>query len=82
MKLCPACGTADSIAVHPVLSVKPVGSFSLAGAQTKFVASERFALRCAACGLEVLGQLHGAQVDAQGAFTGGHFVADPGLPAG
>lgn len=35
---CPACSAANTISVRPVLVAKPLGTFSLAGAQTKLSA--------------------------------------------
>lgn len=77
MKPCPQCGTSGTICIDPVLVSKPAGTFSIAGAQPKVVAHEKYELTCTHCGLRVLGHLENASADpAAGAFTAGYFVAD------
>lgn len=46
---CPGCGTRFALLVRSGLAVKPPGTFSLAGAQTKFAARSTHLLRCVAC---------------------------------
>ena len=47
---CPACGQRGNVTIRRVLQAKPVGSFSLAGAQMKFSAIDALEARCGACG--------------------------------
>lgn len=46
---CPACGE-EKLEVRQVLKAKPIGSFSLAGMQTKFPVSLGWEYRCTGCG--------------------------------
>jgi hypothetical protein len=48
--VCPECGAGGQLEFKSVLRAKPLGTFSLAGAQMKFPAREGFAFRCGACG--------------------------------
>ena len=48
---CPSCGETGSVSVREVLRAKPVGTFSLAGAQTKFSAVAGWEFRCTGCGV-------------------------------
>jgi len=67
-----------TVALRPALVAKPLGSFSLAGAQMKVSAWRGWALECSACPFRVLGQVEGLEVDGTtGAITAGTFVADP-----
>lgn len=71
---CPQCGSRDAISLRPVLVAKPVGSFSLAGAQMKVSAQTGAVVECG-CGFTMSGHLEGATVGEDGkTFTGGHFV--------
>lgn len=45
---CPRCG--GKVELCRYLEAKPIGSFSLAGAQMKFSARELWKFRCNACG--------------------------------
>jgi hypothetical protein len=70
MATCPNCGLRsrdepDVMVVEEVLTAKPVGSFSLAGAQMKFSATKSLRLRCR-CGWSILGRIEGDS-----------FIADP-----
>jgi hypothetical protein len=57
---CPSCGAAPGcLSVEFRLAAKSVGSFSLAGAQTKFAATEVPELSCSACGLFLTGVFDG-----------------------
>jgi len=47
---CPACGH-EFLAIENRLVTKPIGTFSLAGAQTKFSAYEWPYIVCDACGI-------------------------------
>lgn len=76
---CPCCDATGTVTVRLLLAAKPIGSFSLAGAQVKVSAVTRAVAECSACGLTVAGRLEGATVGPDGrSFTGGHFVAGPG----
>jgi hypothetical protein len=79
---CPSCGTENSIEVSLVLAAKPLGTWSLAGAQMKTVAEHTAMAVCAAAGCDfmVSGHLEGADWDDQGRFTRGHFVASRKQP--
>jgi hypothetical protein len=64
-----------------VLVAKPVGSWSLAGVQTKVVATEAAEVRCSQCDWSRPGRLEGVEVAPDGrTFTAGHFVATPDQP--
>jgi hypothetical protein len=77
VKPCPACGAPGTVTVQPVLVGKPLGTYSIAGAQTKAVAERKVALTCSACGLLIMGRLEGVVFDAdRQCFTAGHFIAD------
>lgn len=57
---CPVCAAAPGcLTVTVRLVAKPLGSFSLAGAQVKVSAEECPVLHCSACGLEVVGRFDG-----------------------
>lgn len=72
---CPVCSGLLELSWR--LTAKPIGSFSLAGAQMKVSALVRAQVLCAGCGLAAVGSLPGAVMAADGrSFTGGHFVAD------
>lgn len=73
--MCPKCGK-GAVSVTRVLASKPLGSYSVAGAQTKVVATERWMASCNYCPFSVLGHLEDAEVGPDGVFTGGHFVAE------
>jgi len=47
---CPRCGQSGRLEVRQVLRAKPLGTWSLAGAQLKFPASVGWEFRCGACG--------------------------------
>jgi len=47
---CPVCHERGQVSVRKVLRAKPVGSFSLAGAQMKFSAYDDLEYSCAGCG--------------------------------
>jgi len=71
MATCPDCGassrTDPTFEVTRVLVAKPFGTFSVAGAQTKTVASERMKLSHLSCGWSVLGRLEGSDFVADAA---------------
>lgn len=63
MATCPNCRTSsrtdpDAFSVEEVVQAKPIGSFSLAGAQLKLSGVMRLRLRCR-CGWSILGVLKG-----------------------
>ena len=73
---CPSCSAAGTVSVRLVLVAKPLGTFSLAGAQTKMSAVTAAVAECSACGLTVSGRLENATLSDDGrTFTGGHFVS-------
>lgn len=73
---CPACGT-TALTLRTTLVARPLGSFSLAGAQTKISAVQVAEVRCAACGASRRGRLEGVQTAPDGkTITAGHFVAE------
>jgi len=46
---CPVCGEAGGMGVRERLVARPIGSFSLAGAQMKVSANWRWEYRCSLC---------------------------------
>ncbi len=77
MKPCPGCAAAGTVTVQPVLEGKPLGTYSISGAQPKAVAEGKVALTCSACGLRIMGRLEDVVFDAdRQCFTAGHFIAD------
>lgn len=67
-----------TVVLRPALVARPLGSFSLAGAQLKVSAWRGWVLECSACPFRVLGQVEGLKVDeATGAILAGTFVAAP-----
>jgi hypothetical protein len=78
---CPRCQASGTISVRRVLTAKPLGTFSLAGAQIKVSAVESAVAECSACDLSVVGHLENATLSPDGrAFTGGHFVSTASAP--
>lgn len=53
---CPQCGEAGKLGIYRVLMAKPIGSFSLSGAQMKVSAQDAPVLACGHCGLKLIGQ--------------------------
>ena len=53
---CPECEFSGKLGIYRTLYAKPVGSFSLAGAQLKVSAYEVPILACGHCGLKLVGQ--------------------------
>ncbi len=53
---CPRCAESGGLRIELRLVAKPIGSFSLSGAQMKFSVQERVALVCGRCGLDLLGE--------------------------
>jgi len=47
---CPECGTRHVVDVWQVLAVRPHGTYSLAGCQTKFAARPGWRYECTSCG--------------------------------
>ena len=73
MATCPECGVSSrqdptAITVEPVFVAKPIGTFSVAGAQMKVSAYQRLQMSCR-CGWKILGYI-----------DGDHFIADPPAP--
>jgi hypothetical protein len=78
---CPSCNR-TLMSMSWTLVARPVGSFSLAGAQMKVSASSRAVVRCRGCAFEAHGTIDGARASADGTMlVAGHFVSDP-PPAG
>jgi hypothetical protein len=53
---CPVCSTVGTLNISDRIRVKPLGSFSLAGAQMKAPGRVYPFLECTACGLAVEGR--------------------------
>jgi hypothetical protein len=77
VKPCPECGAAGTVVLRPVIVAKPLGTFSLAGAQMKVSAWRGWELACSACSFRVLGQVEGLETDENDQITAGHFVVSP-----
>lgn len=77
-KPCPWCARTGGLTLGTALVAKPLGTWSLAGAQLKTSARLRAVLACSLCDRSATGYLDGVTVR-DGTVTGGHFVADPGL---
>jgi len=73
--MCPKCKQ-GGISVRMVLAAKPLGSYSISGAQDKVVATPRAEATCSNCDFRVLGYLEDPEYGPDGIFTGGHFVAE------
>jgi hypothetical protein len=58
-KPCPWCGERGGLTIDACLVARPLGAFSLAGAQMKFSAYERAELACSLCGGSRLGFIDG-----------------------
>lgn len=56
---CPKCGMTGDLYIAIELVAKPVGAFSLAGAQTKFSGKVLPVLRCGDCGFMLVGEFDG-----------------------
>lgn len=74
MATCPECGVSSRVdpaamVIEDCLVAKPIGSFSLAGAQMKVSAHAMLRLRCVRCGWSIVGHL-----------ASDHFVARPERP--
>lgn len=64
---CPRCrADPGCLGITDRLQARPLGSFSVAGAQLKVSARSVPVLRCSACGLELVGEYTG---DGHAAFT-------------
>ncbi len=68
---CPECG-ASPLGLSWGLSARPLGTWSLAGAQMKTSAVEWALVTCTGCGLRVPGRLIDPVIE-NGRFVGGHF---------
>lgn len=65
MATCPKCKvstriTPGAMRVEPVLVARPLGSFSLAGAQMKVSARSALRLSCNHCDFEITGRVEGS----------------------
>jgi hypothetical protein len=74
MKRCKHCGEGP-MEVSRGIQLKPLGTFSLAGAQLKASAYDTLKLSCADCGLYAFGWATGLEVDDGGKVTAGTFHA-------
>lgn len=74
MNTCPHCGSGP-LQLNRSITAKPIGTFSLAGAQMKVSAVDQHILSCAACGWYAVGDVEGVEATADGTITGGHFQA-------
>lgn len=78
---CPDCRQTGTIDITFVASAQPLGTFSLAGVQTKFVVKQTATAYCTHCGFTVGGRLENAELSSDGrTFISGHFVAEPQTP--
>lgn len=76
-KPCPICGQVGGLSLTPGLVARPLGSFSIAGAQDKVVVCQVAVLACSQCRASWTGHLEGIETDSDGTVTAGHFVEDP-----
>lgn len=68
---CPACSTPPgSLSLTETLEARPLGTWSLAGAQLKTSARSAPVLNCSVCGLRVVGEYD----------PDGHHVTFPNTP--
>lgn len=81
-KACPDCGQVGGLSLTLGLAARPLGSFSIAGAQDKVVARQVAVLACSQCRVSRTGHLEGMEVGPDGVVTAGHFVEDPITPPG
>lgn len=56
-KPCPSCGVEGQLTLGWRIVLKPIGTWSLAGAQVKSVGERKFGLGCGACGMMLYGWL-------------------------
>lgn len=76
-RLCPNCGAQESIDISFRTIASPIGRWSLAGAQMKFVVKPTADAHCTMCGFTVSGRLENARLSPDGTtFISGHFVAN------
>lgn len=75
MKPCPKCKKGQILISHVLLSA-PEGTYSLAGEQTKVVASMKAKAECSSCDFSVYGYLENPEIDSNGTFIRGHFVVE------
>lgn len=54
---CPVCHVIGRLDITMQLVANPIGTYSIAGAQTKVTAQQRPVLDCTACGLHVVGTI-------------------------
>jgi hypothetical protein len=69
---CPKCAAENTVIVSRGLQARPLGSFSLAGAQMKFSAHEVVIATCTECDLHLVGHLE-TSADPE---AGLYFVVD------
>ncbi len=72
-KPCPNCGQEGTLFMSWELEAKPIGDFSLAGAQMKVSAVHRAAVACKNCKMMQAGLLTGDVKVVDGVFVSGHF---------
>ncbi len=73
-KPCPFCGQ-RKLELRWWLEAKPVGTFSLAGAQLKFSAVENAVVQCHGCEAIIPGTITADAHVENGRFVSGHFEA-------
>jgi hypothetical protein len=74
MRACPACH-AGPLQLTQTLAAKPIGTFSLAGAQMKVSAEQLWKLACPSCSWYAVGHIEGGTYDPETqTMTGGHLV--------
>lgn len=59
------------------LAARPLGSYSIAGAQDKVVVRQVAVLACSGCRASWTGHLEGIETGPDGVITAGHFVEGP-----
>jgi hypothetical protein len=80
----PCCNKRYVVDLYPVLQVKPLGTYSIAGAWPKVVATETWEYRCTNCGATgaAAAPIDRATLDALPRAACGHVVAAFHYPGG
>lgn len=77
---CPDCGSVGTMLLGQELVAKPLGTYSIAGAQTKVVAQTKYTITCEECGWKRYGKFEGRYYEGK-FFEGKYFVVDKGQVA-